>query len=64
MMSPAQQPKLSKPQCFVFIRPYSCSRLYRRSLARGMQGLAVRVAKNLNRSWLRRGAVFADRFGR
>ncbi len=33
-----------------------------RSLARGMQGLLVRVAKALNRSWGRRGKVFADRY--
>ena len=33
-----------------------------RSLARGMQGLAVRVAKNLNKGWGRRGTVFADRY--
>lgn len=33
-----------------------------RCLARGMQGLAVRVARNLNRSWGRRGTVFADRY--
>ena len=34
----------------------------RESLARGMQGLAVRVAKNLNKRWGRRGTVFADRY--
>jgi len=34
----------------------------RASLARGMQGLAVRVAKNLNKAWGRRGTVFADRY--
>ncbi len=33
-----------------------------RSLARGMQGLLVRVAKALNRSWGRRGKVLGDRF--
>lgn len=32
------------------------------SLSRGMQGLAVRIARALNRSWERRGRVFADRF--
>lgn len=32
------------------------------ALSRGMQGLAIRVAKRLNRLWQRRGAVFADRF--
>src|SRR6185503_15715136 len=32
-------------------------------LARGMQGLAIRIAKNLNRYWRRRGgAVFAERY--
>ena len=34
----------------------------RRSLARGIQGLAVRVARRLNRAWGRRGTVFADRY--
>jgi REP element-mobilizing transposase RayT len=33
-----------------------------RSVARGMQGLLVRVAKALNRHWARRGQVFADRY--
>ncbi len=32
------------------------------SLSRGMQGLAVRVARGLNRIWSRKGRVFADRF--
>lgn len=32
------------------------------ALTRGMQGLAVRIAKALNRLWSRRGRVFADRF--
>lgn len=32
------------------------------SLARGMQGLAVRMARALNRAWGRRGRVFADRY--
>jgi len=34
----------------------------KRSLARGMQALAIRLAKRLNRSFERRGSVFADRF--
>jgi putative transposase len=34
----------------------------RRALARGLQGLAVRIAKNLNKHWGRRGTVFADRY--
>jgi hypothetical protein len=34
----------------------------RRSLARGMQGLAVRCARRLNRLWGRKGTVFADRY--
>ncbi len=35
----------------------------RRRLARAMQGLMIRIAKNLNRFWRRRtGAVFADRY--
>jgi REP element-mobilizing transposase RayT len=33
-----------------------------RALARGMQGLSVRVAKALNRAMRRRGRVFADRY--
>ena len=33
-----------------------------RALARGMQGLGVRVAKALNRVLARRGKVFADRY--
>ena len=33
-----------------------------RSLSRGMQGLLVRVARNLNSALNRRGRVFADRF--
>lgn len=32
-----------------------------RSIARGMQGLLVRVAKTLNRTWGRRGKVLSDR---
>ena len=33
-----------------------------RSLARGVQGLLVRVAKALNRAWERRGKVLSDRY--
>ena len=33
-----------------------------RALARGMNGLCVRIAHGLNRLWGRRGRVFADRF--
>ena len=33
-----------------------------KALARGMQGLLVRIAKRLNRLWERRGKVVADRF--
>ncbi len=33
-----------------------------RSLARGMQGLLIRIAKGLNKLWCRTGKVFADRF--
>jgi REP element-mobilizing transposase RayT len=32
------------------------------SLARGVQGLEIRIAKRLNRLMQRRGAVFADRY--
>ena len=34
----------------------------RRALSRGMQGLAVRLAKALNCWWQRAGRVFADRY--
>jgi REP element-mobilizing transposase RayT len=34
----------------------------RRRLARGMQGLKIRMAKALNRVWKRRGTVFAERY--
>ena len=34
----------------------------RTSLTRGLQGLAVRMARSLNRLWKRFGRVFADRF--
>jgi REP element-mobilizing transposase RayT len=33
-----------------------------RALSRGMQGLAVRIARGVNRAMNRKGAVFADRF--
>jgi REP element-mobilizing transposase RayT len=32
------------------------------ALARGLQGLKVRIAKKLNKLWNRRGSVFADRY--
>ena len=34
----------------------------KRSLAKGMQGLAVRIARALNRHWRRKGTVFFDRY--
>ena len=34
----------------------------RLSLTRGIQGLAIRIARALNRLWERRGRVFADRY--
>ncbi len=34
----------------------------REALARGMQGLLVRIAKALNKLWQRRGRVFRDRY--
>ena len=35
----------------------------KRKLARGMQGLAIRIAKALNRHWhARKGQVFAERY--
>jgi REP element-mobilizing transposase RayT len=34
----------------------------KQSLARGVQGLEIRIAKRLNRLMQRRGAVFADRY--
>jgi putative transposase len=34
----------------------------RDSLRRGVQGLAVRIARALNKLWARRGKVFADRY--
>lgn len=36
--------------------------LHRTALSRGVQGLAVRLARALNRMMSRRGKVFADRF--
>jgi hypothetical protein len=34
----------------------------RETLARGLQGLLIRIAKRLNKLWSRRGKVFADRY--
>jgi REP element-mobilizing transposase RayT len=34
----------------------------RRLLSRGLQGLAIRIARGLNGLWGRRGSVFADRY--
>ena len=34
----------------------------RRAHSRGMAGLAIRIAKRLNKFWQRRGKVFVDRF--
>jgi len=34
----------------------------RRALSRGLQGLAIRIARALNRLWQRNGKVFADRY--
>jgi REP element-mobilizing transposase RayT len=34
----------------------------RPTLARGLQGLAIRMARSLNRLWRRAGSVFADRY--
>ena len=34
----------------------------KRSLAKGMQGLAVRIARALNKHWRRKGTVFFDRY--
>ena len=34
----------------------------RTALARGLQGLLIRIAKTLNKLWARRGTVFADRY--
>ena len=35
---------------------------HERALTRGMTGLAVRIARGLNRLWRRAGAIFSDRF--
>ena len=32
------------------------------ALAKGMQGLKIRIAKGLNKLWERRGSIFADRY--
>ncbi len=40
----------------------SARRKRERALARGMQGLSVRIARALNRVLARRGTVFADRY--
>jgi len=34
----------------------------RRHLARGIQGLCIRIARALNRLWKRTGSLFADRY--
>ncbi len=34
----------------------------RQALSRGLQGLAIRIAKALNKLWQRSGTVFADRY--
>ena len=39
-----------------------CEAKDRRAMSRGMQGLAIRIAKALNRLWHRRGKIFADRY--
>ncbi len=39
-----------------------CEATEKNALARGMQGLLIRVAKALNRLWARHGRVFADRY--
>ena len=39
-----------------------CEAEDRRALSRGMQGLAIRMAKRINRTMARRGSVFADRY--
>jgi REP element-mobilizing transposase RayT len=39
-----------------------CEAKDRRALARGVQGLLIRVAKALNRLWGRKGSLFADRY--
>jgi REP element-mobilizing transposase RayT len=39
-----------------------CEACDRRGLSRGMQALAIRIAKSLNRLWQRAGGIFADRY--
>jgi putative transposase len=39
-----------------------CEAADARALSRGMQGLAIRVAKNVNRALARKGKVFAERY--
>jgi REP element-mobilizing transposase RayT len=39
-----------------------CEAEGRSALARGLQGLLIRIAKALNKLWSRRGSVFADRY--
>jgi len=39
-----------------------CEAENRTALARGLQGLLIRIAKALNKLWARRGSVFADRY--
>jgi putative transposase len=39
-----------------------CEAADRRSLSRGVQGLAVRIARRLNRAAQRRGSLFSDRY--
>ena len=39
-----------------------CEATDRDALSRGMQGLAVRIARRLNRLWRRRGAVWSERY--
>jgi REP element-mobilizing transposase RayT len=39
-----------------------CEAQDRTALARGLQGLLIRIAKALNKLWSRRGSVFADRY--
>jgi REP element-mobilizing transposase RayT len=39
-----------------------CEAQDRKALARGLQGLLIRIAKALNKLWSHRGSVFADRY--
>jgi putative transposase len=41
---------------------FICEAKSRTMMSRGMQGLAIRVAKRLNKLWGRKGGVFADRY--